>query len=103
MPTVELAYPTGSSVTLEASSCGACVVTSSTRSMREYVTDGATGRLVGVGDVDGWRDTLTTLLADDDERARLGAGARRGVEERHNTRFMWRELDDVMRTRGVVT
>ena len=102
VPTVELAYPTGSSVTLEAASCGACVVTSSTRSMREYVTDGVTGRLVDVGDVDGWRHTLAALLGDARERARLGAAARARIEERNNTRVMWHELAGVLRDRGVV-
>ncbi len=102
VPTIELAYPTGSSVTLEASACGAAVVTTDTTSMREYVTDAESGRLLPEGDADAWRATLSALLADPAERVRLGAGARRNVETTHNTRAMWLGLDDVMRERGII-
>lgn len=102
VPTVELTYPTGSSVTLEASSCGACVVVSDTRSMREYVSDDESGLLVGVGDVDGWRAALTRSLDDDALRARLGTGARASVTTRFNTRHMWHELAGVLQERGIV-
>lgn len=103
VPTVEMAYPTGSSVALEASACGACVVVSGTRSMREYVTDGVNGLLVAVGDADGWRSALSLALSDAGLRDRLGAGARESVSTRFNTRVMWHELANVLVERGLVS
>ncbi len=101
VPTIDLAYPTGSSVTLEASSCGACVVVSDTRSMREYVTDDESGLLVGVGDAAGWRTALQRALGDGELRTRLGAAARDNVVTRFNTRYMWHELARVLQERGI--
>jgi glycosyltransferase involved in cell wall biosynthesis len=102
VPTVDLAYPTGSSVALESAATGCCVVVSGTRSMRELFTDRETGRVVEVGDVDGWRDMLRELRGDADQRGRLGAGARRSVEQRFNADHMWTEMAEVMAARGLV-
>jgi glycosyltransferase involved in cell wall biosynthesis len=102
VPTVELAYPTGSSVALESASTACCVVVSDTAAMRELFTDRQTARLVGVGDVEGWRTLLTELRDDAAERRRLGDAARRDVEQRHNADVMWTEIADVLRRRGIV-
>jgi glycosyltransferase involved in cell wall biosynthesis len=102
VPTVDLAYPTGSSVALESASTGCCVVVSGTRSMRDLFTDGATGRLVDVGDVEGWRRVLTELAADEPQRVNLGGGARRSVEQRFNADHMWTEVAEEMAARGLV-
>lgn len=102
VPTRVFAYPTGSSVALEASASGCCVVATDTPAMADYVDDGSAGVLVPPGDVAGWRETLLALRVDDERRRRLGAGARRAVETRFNARHMWSELADVVRQRGLV-
>ncbi|QIM21333.1 glycosyltransferase [Phycicoccus sp. HDW14] len=102
VPTRDLAYPTGSSVALEAASSGCAVAVTGTRAMRDYFTDDETAVLVREGDVDGWRASLTALRDDPQRRARLGAAARRSVEERFNADHMWTELDDVVRERGIL-
>ena len=102
VPTRELAYPTGSSVALESASSGACVAVTGTRAMRDYFTDAVDSRLVGEGDVDGWRATLTELRNDPEQRRRLGAAARASVESRFNARHMWTEVAGVMSERGLV-
>ncbi|MGG5259362.1 glycosyltransferase family 4 protein [Phycicoccus avicenniae] len=102
VPTRDLAYPTGSSVALEAASSGCAVVVTGTRAMRDYFTDDDTAVLVGEGDVDGWRATLLALRDDPARRGRLGAAARRSVEQRFNADHMWTELDGVLRARGIV-
>ncbi len=102
IPTHVLTYPTGSSVALEASSSGCCVVATDTRAMADYIEDGASGALVPPGDPAAWRETLLRLRADDEERRRLGAAARRSVELTFNAQHMWSELAAEMRTRGLV-
>lgn len=102
VPTRVLAYPTGSSVALEASASGCCIVATDTPAMSDYIDDGSAGLLVPPGDVAGWRETLLALRDDDERRRRLGDGARRSVETRFNARHMWHELADVMRERGLV-
>lgn len=101
VPTHDLAYPTGSSVALEASSSGCAVVVTGTRAMRDYFTDRGTARLVDEGDVVGWRDTLTELAHDHSERERLGGAARDNVTGRFNADHMWTELAAVLRERGL--
>jgi glycosyltransferase involved in cell wall biosynthesis len=102
VPTLDLSYPTGSSVALEASTTGCCVVVTGTRSMRDLVSDGQTGRLVDVGDSDGWRAVLAELSEDVAQRERLGAGARRSVEDRFNADHMWTDIARVIADRGLV-
>lgn len=102
VPTQVLAYPTGSSVALEASASGCCVVATDTPAMSDYIVDGASGLLVPPRDVASWRETLLALRDDDDRRRDLAAGARHAVETRFNARHMWHELGQVMRDRGLV-
>ncbi|MEO8851326.1 MAG: glycosyltransferase family 4 protein, partial [Allobranchiibius sp.] len=92
VPTKDFLYPTGTSVSLEASACGCAVVVTGTRAMRDYFTDGDNGLLVDVGDVDGWRAALRRALGDDELRAALGSRARAKVESTFNTRVMWGEV-----------
>ncbi len=102
VPTRDLAYPTGSSVALEAASSGCAVAVTGTRAMRDYFSDDVDAVLVGEGDVEGWRTVLRELRDDPDRRARLGSAARLNVEHTHNADHMWRELAEVLRARGVV-
>lgn len=102
VPTQVLTYPTGSSVALEASSSGCCVVATDTPAMADYIADGHSGVLVPPQDAQGWREVLLRLRADDDVRRRLGEAARRSVETRFNAEHMWTELAAEMRARGLI-
>lgn len=102
VPTHDLAYPTGQSVALEAAATGACVAVTETRAMRDYFVDGATARLVEVGDAEGWRETLVELLEDGALRERLGAAARTSVETRYSARLMWADVARAAASRGLI-
>lgn len=102
VPTRDLAYPTGSSVALEASSCGACVIATDTSAMREYLRHNDTAVLVPVGDADAWRHALRRVTSDSALRNRIGKQARASVSTTFNTNNMWFEIDDEMRERGIV-
>ncbi len=60
---------------LEAMSLGVPIVGSDTEPVREVIKDGTTGRLVDFFSVDHLAATVTNLLDDDDERARLSSNA----------------------------
>lgn len=102
VPTHDLAYPSGSSVALEAASTGAAVVVTGTRAMADYFTDGLNARLVPESDVDAWRSVLQELAADPEQAVRLGVGARGNVVDRFNADHMWTELARVLRKRGII-
>lgn len=101
VPTHDLAYPTGQSVVLEAAATGACVAVTGTRAMREYVEDRVTGRLVDVGDPDGWKDVLVDLLGDETQRERLGGAAHSRARSRFDARLMWADVARVIQDRGL--
>ncbi|RYC05823.1 glycosyltransferase family 4 protein [Nocardioides zhouii] len=101
VPTHDLAYPTGQSVALEAAASGSCVAVTGTRAMRDYFEDGVTGRLVEVGDVDGWRNLLVELREDEAQRARLGTAARNSAETRFSARLMWADIAAACQERGL--
>jgi glycosyltransferase involved in cell wall biosynthesis len=103
VPTLEMAYPSGSSVALEAAASGCAVVTTTTTAMTDYFTDQETARLVAVGDVETWRTVLTELLADPAQRQQLGAAARLSVETRFNADQMWCEIAQVLGDRGIIS
>ena len=92
VPTHVLQYPTGQTVLLEAMALGkACVVTD-TPAMRDYVVDDETALLVPASDPPALRAAVDRLLADDELRARLGAGARRAAVERFGAAQMWHTI-----------
>jgi glycosyltransferase involved in cell wall biosynthesis len=67
-------------VCAEAMAHGRAVVASAVGGLLDLVTDGQTGVLVPPGDVAALRAALGRLLADRDERRRLGLAARASVE-----------------------
>jgi glycogen(starch) synthase len=69
-------------VALEAMAAGTCVVVTRTGGLAETVQDDATGRVTGVGDVDGLAQTLVELLADQATRDRLAGAGRRAARQR---------------------
>ena len=78
---VYLSYPFIPSWSLrEALACGCAVVAGDTAAIAEFVQDGVTGTLTPALDPAALAARVLGLLDDDDERARLGAGARRFAE-----------------------
>lgn len=61
---------------IEAMACGCTIVGSRTGPVEEVIEDGVNGRLVPFFDREALRATVADLIADPDERARLGAAAR---------------------------
>jgi glycosyltransferase involved in cell wall biosynthesis len=70
---------------IEAMACGTPVVASRLGGVPEVVRDGETGYLVEPGDIDGLRDRLATVLADERLARRLGDNACAHVREH----FTW--------------
>lgn len=101
VPTRDLAYPTGSSVALEAASTGCAVAVTGTRAMRDYFVDGVNAVLVDEGDVEGWRSALHAL-GDLRYRDRIAEGGVANVHGRFNATVMWTELAAELRRRGIV-
>jgi glycosyltransferase involved in cell wall biosynthesis len=82
---VYLSYPFVLSWSLlEAMSAGCCIVASDTAPVREAITCGEHGRLVGFFDQAGLVARIVDLLADPAERDRLGAQARQRAIERYD-------------------
>ena len=78
-------------VLIEAAACGRPIVTYDVPGCREIVRHGENGILVRQGDVAGLADALATLLADPQKRFRMGARARRIVEEEFSLERVIRE------------
>jgi glycosyltransferase involved in cell wall biosynthesis len=70
---------------LEAMACGAPVLATNVASLPEVVEDGVTGFLVPPNDSVGLQAKLESFRAQPDRTTRMGAAARRRVEER----FTW--------------
>jgi glycosyltransferase involved in cell wall biosynthesis len=81
VPMVPTDNPGGISSLLEAMAMGRPVVASETGTSREVLTDGETGLLVPPSDPAALRTALQTLLLDAALAARLGAAARRRIEQ----------------------
>jgi len=97
VPTHDLAYPTGQSVVLEASATGACVAVTLTPALGDYVRDGETALGMPLHDPGGVATVLARALGDDALRERVGADARRAVEESFAYPGMWRHVREVIR------
>ncbi|MDQ4488827.1 glycosyltransferase family 4 protein [Sinomonas sp. ASV486] len=92
VPTHDLAYPTGQSVLLEASACGACVAVTSTEAMDQYIDDGVTALAMPLHDPSGMAEVIRQAHHDPGLRARIGAAARQTVVDRYSFRRMWAEI-----------
>lgn len=82
-------YPSGQSVLLEAMAMGRTVVVTNTPSISDYIRDGVDCIAVPPGDPAAVRRAIEEAAADDALRGRIGANARRVVEERYNCATMW--------------
>ena len=83
--------------TVEAMACGACVVATATDGTREIVSDGETGRVTPVGDVQALAGAITELLGDAAARHRLAQRARSSVRERFDLARMIDATEEVYR------
>ena len=80
---------------LEAMACGAAVVLSKIRAFESLVTDGVNGRLVEVGDVKGLAAGVMNAW---ELRESLGEAAFATVQGRYNTRFLFAQLAESLRS-----
>jgi glycosyltransferase involved in cell wall biosynthesis len=88
-------------VILEAQAAGTAVIVTDSGGPAEYVDDGVTGFVIGVGDAGALASRLEALLSSPSLRQRLASGARQRVEHRHTYSRMMSALrgvyDDVWR------
>jgi glycosyltransferase involved in cell wall biosynthesis len=73
-------HPGGITSLFEAMAMGKPIIASDVPLVREFLTHGETGVLVPVGDAAALRDAIAVLLAQPEERQRLGRNARRHLE-----------------------
>jgi glycosyltransferase involved in cell wall biosynthesis len=81
VPLQQTDFQAGITTILEAMSMGKPIVCTSTPGQTDTLVDGETGVYVPAGDAAAMRRAIEDLLADPAEAARLGANARRWVEE----------------------
>lgn len=81
VPILQNEYQTGIATILEMMAMGKCVIATRTRGQTDTIVDGVTGVYVPPGDAQALRRTLERLLADPDEAKRIGAAARKFMEE----------------------
>jgi glycosyltransferase involved in cell wall biosynthesis len=73
---------------VEAMASGRAVVATATEGAQEIIDDGATGKLVPVGDVEKIAEAISALLENEAERNRLGARARDEARSRFSLERM---------------
>lgn len=81
VPIVQNEYQTGIATILEMMSMGKCVIATRTRGQTDTIVDGVTGLYVPPGDHAALRRSIETMLSKPEEAARIGASARKFVEE----------------------
>jgi glycosyltransferase involved in cell wall biosynthesis len=98
VPLRESSQPQGQSVTLQAMACGKAVVLTRTRGLfgGPLIQHGENCHLVPAGDRRALQEALDTLGADAAYRARLGAAARRTVEEHFTSDRMAEEIGAIV-------
>lgn len=97
VPILQNDYQTGISTILEMMAMGKCVIATRTRGQTDTIIDGKNGVYVPPGDARALRETIMRLLAAPEERARIGAEARRFIEQQASTtRFVERVSSEVL-------
>jgi glycosyltransferase involved in cell wall biosynthesis len=94
LPSLAEGLPT---VLLEAMAHGRCVVGSDIPGNRDLVKDGVNGALVESRNPEALAKKIDALLADDQLRARLGAQARRDIEQDYSSDSVLRKMLGVYR------
>jgi phosphatidylinositol alpha-1,6-mannosyltransferase len=88
-------------VALEAASCGLPVVASKLEGIEDAIKNGENGFLVDHSDIQGFVDTITKLLANDEERGEFGKRAREfSLENYHWRGIACRYLEELDGIRG---
>jgi glycosyltransferase involved in cell wall biosynthesis len=82
VPILQNHYQTGIATILEMMAMGKCVIATRTHGQTDTIVDGETGVYVPPGDAAALRAAIERLLANPAEAARMGAAARKFVEER---------------------
>jgi glycosyltransferase involved in cell wall biosynthesis len=85
-------YPSGQTVVLEAMAMAKPLVVTDSAAIRDYVTPRVEGLLVPAGDPAAVASALDELLADGEQRLRLGRAGREAVERRFNQDEMWAQV-----------
>lgn len=98
VPLFDVDYAAGVNAALEAMAMGKALIISQTRGISDYVVPGETAVYTRVGDADNLRDTIQSLWDSPDERRRLGANARRAVEENMNLDHYVQRVVEIMRS-----
>lgn len=83
---------------LEAQAAGIPVVAGNAGGVSEIVKDGVTGLLAPEGDVEALAASLGRLLADPDQRAKMGQAAFHKVAQHHSLETASRRLDGIIRS-----
>ncbi|MHA1538258.1 MAG: glycosyltransferase family 4 protein [Alphaproteobacteria bacterium] len=78
---------------LEAQAAGLPVLAGAGPGVARILADGETGRLVEAGSAGRFAEAVAELLENDDERAAMGAGARKRVASRHTIEIAGATLD----------
>lgn len=78
----------GVTTLLEAMAMAKPVIVTRSTGLADYLQDGETGLYVAPGDVEGWKQAIRRLLNDAPLRERIGANARRWIEQ-NSTLEMW--------------
>ncbi|MBC8101114.1 MAG: glycosyltransferase family 4 protein [Cytophagales bacterium] len=91
VPLYETDFQAGITTILEAMAMGKTVVVTRTTGQTDVITHGENGLLVPPNDPDAWEAALRLLLANPEERERLGGNARQWVEQ-HATLDQWADV-----------
>lgn len=83
-------------VFLEAQSCGLPVVACDNGGIPEVIVNGQTGLLSAVHDQTAFDANVLQLLANEDQRATMGASAARHVRTHHDSRNNYQQLEQIL-------
>jgi glycosyltransferase involved in cell wall biosynthesis len=97
IPLYENDFQAGVTTLLEAMSMGKAVIVTQTTGQTDVITNGENGVVVPAGDIEAWEREIRRLVGDPAECARLGANARRWVEENASLDRWTRHITDAIR------
>lgn len=96
VPLLDVPYPVGYTVILEAMAMGKPVIVTRTAQHGDFIVEGWNGYYVAPGNPAELRERIQYLLDNPEEVQRLGANARRTVEERFTLDHFAERLQDVV-------
>jgi glycosyltransferase involved in cell wall biosynthesis len=97
VPLYENDFQAGITTILEGMAMGRAVITTKTTGQVDVITAGVNGLYVSPGNVTGWHAAIERLLDVPDEAERLGANARRDIEDRMSLEKWVDRITDVIR------